>query len=103
MIDNALNASASHSKQDGFSVLSALLELVSDPGSPTYAGRLSQKTLEPQGVTPLHSHHGPELLYVLEGNVEVCQAGEGTLWWAEADAGSIVSIPAETPHRLRNP
>jgi quercetin dioxygenase-like cupin family protein len=57
----------------------------------------------PSGVQiPLHSHADPEILYVLNGSLEVFQAEGPSAGWQVVTAGEVVSIPGNVRHALRN-
>lgn len=54
----------------------------------------------PESGSPLHIHHyEDEVIYVLEGEIEIRLANE-TL---RAPAGGIVHLPKKIPHALQNP
>jgi len=56
----------------------------------------------PPGVlVPLHSHAEPELLYILEGSVEVFRS-ERSSGWTTVGLGEVVIIPGAVKHALRN-
>ena len=60
---------------------------------------LHENVLVPQAVIPLHHHAVVEVLICLEGSAECSMNGE----IAEAyGSGSVVVIPANTPHTIRN-
>jgi hypothetical protein len=48
--------------------------------------------------SPLHSHEEPELLYILEGSLEVFRSSG----WMRAGVGEVVLIPGNIKHALRN-
>lgn len=58
--------------------------------------------MEPGVVAPLHSHAEPEILYVLNGSLQVYRSTEGTNGWTNADVGDVVIIPGSVKHALRN-
>jgi cupin domain len=53
-------------------------------------------------VVPLHKHADPELLYVLEGLLQVYRSNEGASGWTEAVLGDAIIIPGNVKHALRN-
>lgn len=59
---------------------------------------LIRGTMPPGVVVPLHSHAEPELLYILEGSLEVFRSSR----WTTAGAGEVVTIPGSVKHALRN-
>ena len=58
--------------------------------------------MPPGVVVPLHRHEEPELLYVLEGSLEVYRSDGPSGGWIAARVGDIVVIPSNVKHALRN-
>ena len=57
----------------------------------------------PSGVVlPLHRHADLEIFYVLNGSLEVFEAGGPSAGWQTVNAGGVVSIPGNVRHALRN-
>lgn len=56
--------------------------------------------LPPGGQTTVHSHPGPETIYVTNGPFDYQNGIEGT---TKVDAGALKSIPPDTPVQKRNP
>ena len=63
---------------------------------------LIRGTVPPAVAVPLHSHSDVELFYVLEGSMEVFLATQDTGGWTTVGVGSVVSVPANVKHALRN-
>lgn len=57
-----------------------------------------EHTIPPEGGSPLHTHPGAELLYVLEGQFEFVLGAERTV----VRRGGVVHIPPRTPHSSKN-
>jgi quercetin dioxygenase-like cupin family protein len=53
-------------------------------------------------VVPLHSHPDPEIIYIIEGSIEVFQSEGPDAGWSTVIAGQTVSIPGNVKHALRN-
>ena len=58
-----------------------------------------ENVLLPGTVVPLHMHAVEELLVCLSGTAECCFSGGAPQTYS---AGSVVIIPANTPHKIRN-
>jgi quercetin dioxygenase-like cupin family protein len=58
--------------------------------------------MPPKVVVPLHKHADPELLYVLEGSLQVYRSNEGASGWTDAGVGDAIIIPGNVEHALRN-
>ena len=50
-------------------------------------------------VAPKHTHHGEEIIYVLEGTLEYQIEGQPT---RTVKAGDVLFVPAETIHSAKN-
>jgi len=50
-------------------------------------------------VAPRHVHPGEEVVYVLEGTLEYAVDGHVPV---RASAGDVLTIPARTPHSVKN-
>jgi quercetin dioxygenase-like cupin family protein len=85
-------------EQQTFIVLGVLLQFLSTPEQINDQISVVRGTVHPGVVIPLHSHPDPEILYVLNGSLEVFQS-EG---WQAVAAGEVVSIPGNVRHALRN-
>ena len=53
---------------------------------------------DPGYVSPLHTHPGEEIIYVLEGTLEYEIGGKP----ARVKPGDVLFVPAGTPHLARN-
>lgn len=59
--------------------------------------RLTEVRLQPQSQTPVHTHPGPEAVYVLEGPIVVQTEGKLTM----ALRGDLLLLPGDTPLQAR--
>lgn len=81
------------------SVTERILSPIADASLGCVASSAYENVLNPGAVVPLHRHPIEEVIVCLEGTAE-CSIGEGA--WERYEAGSVVIIPANAPHRLRN-
>lgn len=56
----------------------------------------------PNTIVPLHAHKSPEVFYVLEGELESLVNDTDGESWTTHHAGSVIVIPGNAPHALRN-
>lgn len=94
-----------HSREDEwFYVLEGeiAIEFLASPEDLSDTFCLIRGTMPPGVVVPLHSHAEPELLYVLDGSIEVYRSNHAGNEWASAIAGDAVAIPGSVKHALRN-
>jgi len=89
-------------RKDVFNAGGVLLEFLASPEEVGDAICLIRGTMPPGVVVPLHRHEEPELLYVLEGTLEVYRSNEGSAGWTAARVGDVVVIPGNVKHALRN-
>jgi quercetin dioxygenase-like cupin family protein len=92
------NIATRGAEQQTFIVLGVLLQFLSTPEQINDRISVMRGTVFPGVTIPLHSHADPEILYVLNGSLEVFQS-EG---WQTVVAGEVVSIPGNARHALRN-
>lgn len=85
-----------------FNASGVLLQFLASPDEVGDAICLIRGTMPPGVVVPLHSHAEPELLYILEGSLEVFRSSEGSSGWTTAGVGDVVTIPGSVKHALRN-
>lgn len=85
-----------------FNAAGVLLQFLASPEEVGDAICLIRGTMPPGVVVPLHRHEEPELLYVLEGTLEVYRSNEGSGGWTAAPVGDVVAIPGNVKHALRN-
>ena len=90
------------SAEQTFDIFGVRLQFLIAPEQSSGKISLYRGTLPPGIVVPLHSHPEPEVLYVLEGNLEVYQETAAQPGWAIARAENVVAIPAGIKHALRN-
>jgi quercetin dioxygenase-like cupin family protein len=53
---------------------------------------------DPGYVSPMHTHPGEEIIYVIEGTLEYVIGGKT----ARVKAGDVLFVPAGTPHLAKN-
>lgn len=85
-----------------FNAAGVLLQFLASPEEVGDAICLIRGTMPPGVVVPLHRHEEPELLYVLEGTLEVYRSNEESAGWTAAPVGDVVVIPGNVKHALRN-
>ena len=85
-----------------FNAAGVLLQFLASPEEVGDGICLIRGTLPPGVVVPLHRHEELELIYVLEGTLEVYRSNEGSAGWTEAPAGGVAVIPSNVKHALRN-
>ena len=88
--------------QQVFSVAGVLLEFLTSPNEVRDAICFIRGTIPPGVVLPLHSHADPELVYVLEGALEVFRSNLGSNEWTTVGQGKLIAIPGSVKHALRN-
>ena len=81
-----------------FNVAGVLCQFLASPEEVGDAICLIRGTMLPGVVVPLHSHAEPELLYILEGSLEVFRPSG----WMTVGVGEVVTIPGSVKHALRN-
>jgi quercetin dioxygenase-like cupin family protein len=85
-----------------FNAAGVLLQFLASPGEIGDAICLIRGTMPSGVVVPLHSHAEPEILYVLEGSLEVFRSNRRINGWTTADVGDVLTIPGSVKHALRN-
>jgi quercetin dioxygenase-like cupin family protein len=68
--------------------------------APPLEARMMRIELVPGGMTTVHTHPGPEHIFVTEGRIEYESAPTGTI---AISAGQDRALPADTPVQKRNP
>jgi quercetin dioxygenase-like cupin family protein len=72
---------------------------IADQSLGTSSSLVYENVLNPGAEVPLHQHPVEEVIVCTEGIAE-CSIGGGT--WEKYGVGSVLVIPAGTPHTLRN-
>jgi len=90
------------SGEQTFDIFGIQLQFLIAPEQTSGKISLYRGTLPPGVVVPLHSHAEPEIFYVLEGDLEVYQESGTQKGWSTSPAGSVVAVPGEVKHALRN-
>jgi quercetin dioxygenase-like cupin family protein len=85
-----------------FDLFGVLLTFLVAPDQADGQVSLFKGTIPPGVVVPLHSHSDPELLYVLEGTLEVYRESNADQPWSTVAAGGVGAIPGNEKHALRN-
>jgi len=85
-----------------FNTAGVLLQFLASPEEIGDGIGLIRGTMLPGAVVPLHNHADLELLYVLDGSLEVFRSNEGAVGWTTAGVGDAVTIPGSVKHALRN-
>jgi quercetin dioxygenase-like cupin family protein len=86
-----------------FNMFGVLLNFLVTPDETGHEVSLFKGTLPSGVVIPLHSHDEPEVLYVLEGSLEVYrEKGRSPQGWSATQAGGVLAIPGKVKHALRN-
>ena len=89
--------------QQSFDAAGVIVEFLVAPEEIQDAICLIRGTMPPGIIVPLHSHPEPEVIFVLEGSLEVFRANQGNgNGWTTASAGEVVAIPGDVRHALRN-
>lgn len=70
-----------------------------DVSTPGHEGKVTRIEIVPGGVVGWHTHPGDELSYVMEGEVELYEAGKPSKVYK---AGEGFVIPAGTVHSAKN-
>src|SRR5271156_4851496 len=89
-------------EEQTFIVLGVSLQFLSTPEQINDQISVMRGTVPSGVVIPLHSHADPEMLYVLNGSIEVFQAEGPSAGWQTITAEEVVSIPGNVRHALRN-
>jgi quercetin dioxygenase-like cupin family protein len=85
-----------------FNIFGPLLQFLVTPAQTSGAFAL-MRGIVPRGVAiPLHSHADPEVLVVLEGELQVLQDEGDSSRWLTAKPGEAICIPGGIKHALRN-
>ena len=83
-------------------VFGPLLQFLVTPAQSSEAFTLIRGIVPPGVAIPLHSHADPEVLFVLEGELNVLKYEGGSSHWVTTKAGETVCIPGDVRHALRN-
>ena len=84
-----------------FNVFGPLLRFLVTPAQTSGAFAFMRGIVPPGVAIPLHSHADPEVLVVLEGELEILQDGPSSRWLA-AKPGETVCIPGSIKQAVRN-
>ena len=76
-----------------------ILHPIADAALGTRSSLVYENVLDPGAEVPLHQHPVEEVIVCLDGAAE-CSFDGGP--WQRYEPGSVVIIPAYTPHTLRN-
>jgi quercetin dioxygenase-like cupin family protein len=90
------------SRDQAFNLFGVLLNFLVTPDETGREISLFKGALAPGVVIPLHSHAEPEVLYVLEGCLEVYRESGLSQGWSTTQPGGVLPIPGKMKHALRN-
>jgi len=85
-----------------FDIFGPLLQFLVTPAQSSQAFALMRGMVPPGVAIPLPSHADPEVLFVLEGELNVLQYEGDSSHWVTTRPGEIVCIPGDVRHALRN-
>jgi len=85
-----------------FNAAGVLLQFLASPDEVGDPISLIRGSMPPGVVVPLHSHAEPELLYLLDGSLQVYRSNQGENGWTNASVGDVIVIPGSVKHALRN-
>jgi quercetin dioxygenase-like cupin family protein len=85
-----------------FDIFGPLLQFLVTPAQSSGAFALMRGTVPPGVAIPLHSHADPEVLFVLEGELDVLPFDGDSRHWLTTKPGETVCIPGDVKHALRN-
>lgn len=85
-----------------FDVFGVGIQFLADLGSGEDGISLMRGQFPPHVVVPLHSHMDRELLYVLEGTLDVSLGPVGEATWRSVEPGGFADVAEGVPHALRN-
>jgi quercetin dioxygenase-like cupin family protein len=85
-----------------FDIFGPVLQFLVTPAQSSEAFALMRGMVPPGVAIPLHSHADPEVLFVLEGELNVLQYEGDSSHWVTTRPGEIVCIPGDVRHALRN-
>jgi len=83
-------------------VFGAGIQFLAELGAGEDGISLMRGQLPPHVVVPLHSHMDREVLYVLEGTLDISLGPVGQATWQTVEAGRLVDVAEGVPHALRN-
>lgn len=93
-----IHSSSEHSVK----LFSTLVQFLVTPTQASEAFALMRGIVPPGVSIPLHSHSDPEVLVILEGELDVLQYEGDSSCWLTTSPGEIVCIPGDVRHALRN-
>lgn len=85
-----------------FDISGTVLQFLVTPAEISDAFAMMRAIVSPGVAIPLHSHRDPELLFILEGELEVFKGDDGSIRWQTARPGETICIPSDVKHALRN-
>jgi quercetin dioxygenase-like cupin family protein len=85
-----------------FDVFGPLFQFLFTPAQSSEAFALIRGIVPPGMAVFLHSHADPEVLFVLEGELNVLQYEGDSSHWVTTRPGEVVCIPGDVRHSLRN-
>ena len=85
-----------------FNAAGVLLEFLASPEEVGDTVCMIRGTMASGLVVPLHRHAEIEILYVLDGSIQVYQSWGRSKGWNTTSAGDVVTIHGNVKHALRN-
>lgn len=83
-------------------IMGARIELITEAGALDEGPCVMRGVIPPGGVVPLHSHHDPETLIALSGEVEGLVHADGSFSWVRIEPSQIFHVPSGARHAFRN-
>ena len=83
-------------------VFGVSLQVLAELGTGDDDLSLMRGQFPPQIVVPLHSHADREVLYVLDGTLDISLGPTGQASWRAVGRGDFVDVANGVPHALRN-
>lgn len=82
-------------------VFGPLVEFLVTPAQTVESFARMKSIVPPHMAIPLHSHADPEVLFVLQGEMEVLKHGGDSGSWLTAKPGETLCIPGDVKHAVR--
>jgi quercetin dioxygenase-like cupin family protein len=90
------------SSEPFFNIFGPVVQFLVAPADVSGAFALMRSIIAAGVAIPLHSHADPEVVYVIEGVMDVLQYSGDSSRWLTAGPGDTIRIPGQVKHALRN-